>query len=105
MLRIAAEFIGESGALTCECRIDGRPLAVLTKPEQGEFGQAVPRDRIRKQSEYVPVGAGHHLLRFRCDPHGQDLAREIDLAPGDRRTVEIGESMFRKWKVREVRTP
>ena len=103
-LRIRAEFIGEAAALSCECQLDGKPFAVLTKPEQGAFGEAVPRDRIQKQTDVLPVGAGRHVLRFRCDPHGQVLSQEIEIAPGDRKTVDIGETMFRRWKVRGVTT-
>jgi hypothetical protein len=98
-LRVRADFIGESGALTCECWVDGAPFAVLTKLEQGEFGQAVPRDRIRKESAFVPVSAGSHRLRFRCDPKAQEVTRTLEIKAGEKVTVEIRETMFRRWKV------
>lgn len=102
-LRVRADFIGEPEALTCTCLLDGRPFATLTKPAQGDFGQAVARDPIRRESELVPVPAGRHNLLARCDPHDQELVKELDVRSGQRITVEIGETMFRHWKIRRVR--
>ena len=101
-LRLRAEFIGESAALSCSCRIDGEPLATLTKPEQGEFGKAVERTKIRKQSADLPVPAGKHRLIFRCDPKAQEISAEVEIAPGKLRTVEIRETTLRHWKLRRI---
>ena len=101
-LRVRAEFIGEAGALTCTCSLDEKPFAILSKPEQGEFGQAVARDPIRRESEYLPVEAGRHTLLFRCDPKGQQVTATVELKAGEKKTVEIGETMFRHWRVRKV---
>ena len=100
-LRLSAEFIGEPGALSCSCLLDGEPLATLTKPTQGEFGEAVARTKIRKVSGDLPVPAGRHRLVFRCDPKAQEVAVDVEIAPGKLRTVEIRETALRHWKLRK----
>lgn len=101
-LRVRAIFIGESSALACACTLDGRPIGTLTKEAQGEFGQAVERSKIRRESEYVPARPGRHLVSLLCDPGAQAVEVGLDLAPGERRTVEIGESALRRWKLRRI---
>jgi len=101
-LRVRAVFIGESGTLRCSCSLDGRPIATLTKEAQGEFGQAVERSKIRRESAYVSAGAGRHAIAFVCDPGAQAVNADIDLAAGERRTVEVAESALRHWKLRKV---
>ncbi|MGH9440815.1 MAG: hypothetical protein ACRD16_00915 [Thermoanaerobaculia bacterium] len=102
-LRLRAEFIGESDELTCSCLLDGAPLATLTKPAEGEFGQAVPRNKIGKETADLAVPAGRHRLVFQCDPRGQQVPVDVDIPAGQRRTVEIRESTLRRWKLRSVR--
>ena len=101
-VRVRAIFIGESAALSCSCSLDGRPVATLTKEAQGEFGQAVERSKVRRESGYVSAAAGRHIVAFVCDPGAQEVKVDVDLAAGDRRTVEVGEIMFRHWKLRRV---
>jgi hypothetical protein len=101
-LHVRAEFIGESGALSCACLLDGQPLVTLTKPAQGEFGQAVERTRVREESADLPVPSGKHRLVFRCDPKAQEVAVEIETKAGQHRTVEIRETTLRHWKLRKV---
>jgi len=101
-LRVRAVFIGESGTLRCSCSLDGRPIATLTKEAQGEFGQAVERSKIRRESAYVSAGAGRHAIAFVCDPGAQAVKADIDLAAGERLTVEVAESALRHWKLRKV---
>jgi hypothetical protein len=101
-IRVRAIFIGESGKLGCACTLDGLPMATLTKEAQGEFGQAVDRSKIPKESSFVPAGAGRHVVAFLCDPNGQVLKVDVDLGAGERRTVEIAESTFRRWKLRKI---
>src|SRR5450830_453322 len=100
-LTVAAEFIGENRALSCSCHLDGALVANLAKPEQGEFGQAVARDRIGKRSDPIRVPPGKQRLLFRCDPAGQEIHVDLDLSPGERRTVEIRESALRRWKLKK----
>lgn len=102
VLRVRAEFIGEAGALSCACLLDGELLATLTKPAEGEFGEAVARTKIRKESGDLPVAAGKHRLVFRCDPKAQEVAVDIETPPGQRRTVEVRETTLRGWKLRKV---
>ncbi len=101
-LRLRAVFIGESGALSCVCLLDGESLATLTKPAQGEFGEAVARTKIPKESADLPVPPGKHRLVFRCDPKAQEVKIDVDVKEGEKRTVEIAETTFRHWKVRKV---
>ena len=101
-LRLSAEFIGESGALSCSCLLDGRPVATLTKEPQGEFGQAVPRAKIRRQSGDLPVPPGKHRLIFRCDPKAQEISEEIEIEPGRLRTVQVRETTLRHWKLLKI---
>jgi|SRR5580765_1477451 len=101
-IRVRAIFIGESSKLGCECTLDGLPMATLTKEAQGEFGQAVERSKIPKESGFVPAGAGRHVIVFLCDPNAQELKVDVDLGAGERRTVEIAESTFRRWKLRKI---
>jgi hypothetical protein len=82
--------------------LDGQPVAVLTKPEQGEFGQAVPRTKIRKQSADLPVSAGKHRVVFRCDPKNQEVSADLEIATGQRRTVAIRETTLRGWKLVKI---
>jgi len=96
------EFIGESGALSCLCLLDGESLTTLTKAAQGEFGEAVARTKIRKQSGDLPVSAGRHRLVFRCDPNAQEIAADIEVLAGQHRTVEVRETALRGWKLRKV---
>jgi hypothetical protein len=98
-----AEFIGESGALSCSCLLDGQQVATLTKEAQGEFGQAVDRTKIRRKTAELPVSAGRHRVLFRCDPKNQEISAEVEIAPGQHRTVEIRETTLRSWKLRRVR--
>ena len=101
-IRVRAVFIGESAKLGCVCTLDGLPMATLTKEAQGEFGQAVERARIPRESDFVSAGAGRHVVAFLCDPSAQELKVDVDLASGERRTVEIAENTFRRWKLRKV---
>jgi len=101
-VRVRAIFIAESSALNCVCSLDGRPIATLTKEAQGEFGQAVERSKVRRESGYVTAGAGRHVVAFVCDPRAQSVEAEVALSPGDRRTVEIAESALRRWKLRKI---
>lgn len=102
ILRVRAEFIGEAGALSCACLLDGQLLATLTKPAEGEFGEAVARTKIRKESGDLPVAAGKHRLVFRCDPKAQEVSVDVELPAGQRRTVEVRETTLRGWKLRKV---
>ncbi len=101
-LRVSAEFIGESASLSCSFTLDGRPLAVLTKPAEGEFGQAVPRVKIVKESPDIPVASGKHGLLVRCDPKGQEISREIQIEPGRPRAVRMRENTLRHWKLARI---
>jgi hypothetical protein len=101
-IRVRAIFIGESGKLGCACTLDGLPMATLTKEAQGEFGQAVDRSKIPKESSFVPAGAGRHVVAFLCDPNAQEVKVDVDVGAGERRTVEIAESTFRRWKLRQI---
>jgi hypothetical protein len=101
-VRVRAIFIGESGKLGCVCTLDGRPMATLAKEAQGEFGQAVERSKIPRESNFVSAAAGRHVVGFVCDPKAQELTVNVDLGPGDRRTVEIAENTFRRWKLRKI---
>jgi hypothetical protein len=101
-VRVRAIFIGESGHLGCVCTLDGRPMATLIKEAQGEFGQAVDRSRIARESGFVSAAAGRHVVGFVCDPKAQELRVDVDLGPGDRRTVEIVENTIRRWKLRKI---
>jgi hypothetical protein len=101
-LRVRAVFIGEPGALICTCSLDGNPIATLTKEEQSKFGEAVERAKIGRQTGYLSVSAGKHALLFRCDPHGDEVAVDVEVGAGERRTVEIAETAFRHWKLRKV---
>lgn len=99
-IRLRAIFIGESAALRCTAAIDGVEAARLVKEEQGAFGEAIERTRIARESAFVAVSPGRHSVLFRCDPRGQEVAVAVDLAPGERRTVEIAETALRRWKRR-----
>ena len=101
-VRVRAIFIGESGKLACACTLDGRPIATLTKEAQGEFGQAVDRAKILRESNFVSAAAGRHVVGFVCDPNAQEVTVNVDLGSGDRRTVEIAENTFRRWKLRKI---
>ena len=101
-LRLRAQFIGESAALSCVCLVDGREAATLTKEAQGEFGEAVARTKIGRQSPDLPVSAGRHRVVFRCDPKAQEVSADVDVLPGKLRTVEIRETSLRSWKLRKV---
>jgi hypothetical protein len=101
-VRVRAIFIGESGKLACACTLDGRPMATLTKEAQGEFGQAVDRAKIPRESNFVSAAAGRHVVGFVCDPNAQEVTVNVDLGTGDRRTVEIAENTFRRWKLRKI---
>jgi hypothetical protein len=101
-VRVRAIFIGESGKLGCVCTLDGRPMATLAKEAQGEFGQAVERSKIPRESNFVSAAAGRHVVGFVCDPKAQELTVNVDLGPGERRTVEIAEKTFRRWKLRKI---
>jgi hypothetical protein len=101
-VRVRAIFIAESGALRCSCSLDGRPIAMLTKEAQGEFGRAVERSKVRRESGYVSTGAGRHVVAFVCDPGAQAVRADLDLVAGERRTIEIAESALRHWKLRKI---
>lgn len=101
-LRLRAQFIGESAALSCVCLVDGREAATLTKEAQGEFGEAVARTKIGRQSPDLSVSAGRHRVVFRCDPKAQEVSADVDVLPGKLRTVEVRETSLRGWKLRKV---
>ena len=101
-LRFRATFIGESGALACSCLLDGVEAATLTKAAEGSFGEAVPRAAIVRESAFLPVSPGRHTILFRCDPHGQEVTATVDVPAGQRRTVPVGETTLRHWKLRRV---
>jgi len=104
-IRLRALFIGESGALRCTASIDGVEAATLLKEEQGAFGEAVPRDKIGRETGYFPVSPGAHHVVFRCDPRAQAVAIDVDTPAGESRTIEIGETTLRNWKLRRIQTP
>jgi hypothetical protein len=104
-IRLRALFIGESGALRCTASIDGVEAATLLKEEQGAFGEAVPRDKIGRETGYFPVSPGAHHVVFRCDPRAQTVAIDVDTPAGESRTIEIGETTLRNWKLRRIQTP
>jgi len=101
-LRVRVVFIGESASLSCSCVLDGNPIATLTKEEQGKFGEAVERSKIGRQTGYLPLSPGRHALLLRCDPHGQEISVDLDTKAGERQTVAIAETAFRRWKLRKV---
>ncbi|HKB72168.1 MAG TPA: hypothetical protein VKH46_15075 [Thermoanaerobaculia bacterium] len=103
-LRVRATFIGESARLACECSLDGRAMATLVKEEQGRFGEAVERAKIVRESGFVAVLPGRHSVVFRCDPHGREVPFSFDVAPGERRTIEVAETALRRWKLRRTVT-
>lgn len=103
-LRVRVQFIGEAGALSCACLLDQEPFATLSKPAQGEFGEAVPRTKIGKESAFSTVPAGPHKLLFRCDPHAQELSLDLEIPAGQRRTVEVKETTLRRWKLGKIDT-
>jgi hypothetical protein len=98
-------FSGESSALRCTASIDGVESATFVKEEQGAFGEAVPRDRLGRETGYLPVSAGAHHVVFRCDPRNQTVAVDVAVPAGESRTVEIGETTLRNWKFRGIQTP
>ncbi len=104
-IRLRAVFIGEAGALRCAASIDGVEAAAFLKEKQGEFGEAVPRDRIGRESAYLPVSAGSHHIVFRCDPKDQTVIADVDVPAGESRTIEIRETTLRSWKLHRIQTP
>ncbi|HWC65220.1 MAG TPA: hypothetical protein VG777_03990 [Thermoanaerobaculia bacterium] len=104
-IRLRALFIGESDALRCAATIDGTEAATLDKEEQGKLGEAVERTKIGRESAYVAVAPGRHRVLFRCDPHAQSVSADVDVAAGESRTVEVAETMFRRWKLRGISKP
>jgi len=101
-VRVRAIFIAESGVLHCSCSLDGRSIATLTKEAQGEFGEAVERSKIRRESGYVSAPAGRHVVAFVCDPRAQAVEAVVDFVAGERRTIEVAESALRRWKLRKI---
>ncbi len=101
-LRLRALFIAESSPLSCSCQIDDVAVATLQKGPQGEFGENVPRTKIARESGFLRVAPGRHVVRFRCDPHDQEISVSVDVGPSGRQTVEIAESAFRRWKLRRI---
>jgi len=104
-IRLRAVFIGESNALRCTASIDGVEAATFVKEEQGAFGEAVPRDRLGRETGYLPVSPGAHHVVFRCDPRNQTVAVDVEMPAGESRTIEIGETTLRHWKFRGIQTP
>jgi hypothetical protein len=104
-IRLRAVFIGESGALRCSASIDGVEAATFLKEEEGKFGEAVARDRIGRETGYLPVSPGTHHVVFRCDPKDQSVAVDVDIPAGESRTIEIGETTLRNWKLKRIQTP
>ena len=104
-IRLRAVFIGESGALRCSASIDGVEAATFVKEEEGKFGEAVERTKIGRESGYLPVAPGRHRVIFRCDPKAQAVTVDVDVPAGESRTIEIGETTLRHWKLRRIRTP
>jgi hypothetical protein len=104
-IRLRAIFIGETDALRCTASIDGVEAATFLKEAQGKFGESVARDPIGRETAYLPVRPGSHRVVFRCDPKDQTVEVDVDVPAGETRTVEIGETTLRNWKLRRIRTP
>lgn len=104
-IRLRALFIGESDALRCAATIDGKEAATLIKEAQGRLGEAVERTKIGRESAYFAVAPGRHRVLFRCDPHARSVSADVDVAAGESRTVEVAETMFRRWKLRGISKP
>jgi len=99
-LRVTATFIAEASPLSCVCLLDGKPFATLAKPAQGEFGENVPRNPVKKDSGYLPVEPGRHELVVRCEPKDQELRADVTVESGRRRRVDLSETTLRRWKIR-----
>jgi hypothetical protein len=98
LLKIEARFISESGPLACEISLDGKPWKTLSKPPQGKFGEAVARDPYDLATGFEKIQPGTHEVAYRCDPMKAPEPVSFAAASGQRWTLSLSETMFKRWR-------